>query len=733
MTNPPAPYPESQDDGLNLTFALDQIRDTFDENSEPRDMFVAILDLLSRHFGAEAGAIVLLEDGHDEPDTIVNSNVSQGEAIDLCRAAMRAAEPMLIDNPYWAYTMGNEITLRGQPLGAMILMRQSAPFSEHDLRMMAVAEKQVDSAIIQARTVWKLIQRTRELEAIYHVDKMRDDTGDDENALLEKFSGYMLALFDADFASISLSGTDGSPVNLAVNSRGLSEEQIADLFAQANRQPGYQALATPTGTTGAVFMAAPIVAHGRRLGSLVIGREALFTRADFRLVEAICSQLDTAIGHLRQASGAHEKVASRSAIEDAPFTSSIRYVDDVLHVDRVRLDTLSSETGTPAYIYSLRQIRDNYTAIRQAFPAAHVHFSAKCNNNPAVLGQLVADGAGIDAVSAGEIHLARRAGAKSEDVVFAGVGKTVGELYYAVSRGVGWFNIENESEAATINVIAGEHGSRPRIAIRFNPSVQANTIRHIATGHSYAKFGMTEQAARALLERRDAFPNVRFEGIHIHIGSQLGDTGATAQAVEQVLKLAADYPFIRTLDIGGGFPVAYSAGQALPAPRDFADAILPLTRNFNLILEPGRHIAANAGLLLTRVLYIKEQGGRRIVILDAGMTDLIRPMLYQAHHAIVPVTRRDGPLSPVTIVGPVCESTDQFAEHVLLPPVEVGDLMAILTAGAYGSVMSSNYNARLRPPEVVIEPDGEKWRIVRRRENWDDLVRTDLRDDTYRL
>ncbi|MBW4436159.1 MAG: diaminopimelate decarboxylase [Pleurocapsa minor GSE-CHR-MK-17-07R] len=735
MTNPPAPYPDAQDDGLKLTFALDQIRDTFDERSEPREMFVAILDLLRTHFAAEAGAIVLLEEGMDEPDTIINNGISQGEALDLCRAAMRATEPGIIDNPYWAYTMGNEITLRGQPLGAMILVRQSEPFTTHDLHMLSVAEKQVDSAIIQARTAWKLIHRTRELEAIYHVDRLRDETGSNERSLLEKFAAYVGTLFSADFVGISLTDADGAPGEFVINGRGLPDDSIARLFEQAHGHASFSGLATPTGVTEAVFISAPLITHGIRLGSVVLGRESLFTRSDYRLMDALCSQLDTAIVHMRQlqAQPVDAPATDLSSVDDAPFTQSIRYVSDALHVDDVRLDLLANEVGTPAYVYSLKAIRDNFQALRAAFPDSRIHFSAKCNNNPAILRQLIEDGAGIDAVSAGEIHLARRAGAHSEDVVFAGVGKTVGELYYAVSRGVGWFNIENESEAATINVIAGEHGSRPRIAIRFNPEVQANTHKHIATGHTYAKFGMTEQAARGLLDKKESYPNLRFEGIHIHIGSQLGDTSATTQAVQQALRLAHDYPFIRTLDIGGGFPVAYRASQSLPAPADFAAQILPLVRDYTLIVEPGRYIAANAGVLLARVLYIKHQGGRQIVILDAGMTELIRPMLYQAHHAIVPVTRRDGPLSPVTIVGPVCESTDQFAEDVLLPPVQVGDLMAILTTGAYGSVMASNYNARLRPPEIAIDPDGTKWRVTRRRENWDDLVRTDLRDDTYRL
>ncbi len=377
-------------------------------------------------------------------------------------------------------------------------------------------------------------------------------------------------------------------------------------------------------------------------------------------------------------------------------------------------------------MYSLKRVLENYHALHNAFPDAEIHFSVKSNNNPDILRTLIAAGAGVDTVSAGEIHLARKAGAQAEDIVFAGVGKTIGELYYAISRSIGWINIENPAEATAINAIAAEQDTIVRAALRYNPDVTANTNKRIATGHHAAKFGLTEADVRHILDSSGHYPNIRFEGLHIHIGSQLGDTTATTQALQNTLALAKAYPSISTLNLGGGFPAAYTANTPLPSPQEFAAHILPLIGDMHLILEPGRSIVANAGVLLTRVLYVKQQGDKTFVITDAGMTELIRPMLYGAYQAIVPLAPREGALKPVTIAGPVCESTDVFSEDILLPPIETGDYLAILTAGAYGAVMASNYNARLRPPEIVIDEAGKEAFISRRRETWHDLSVRDV-------
>jgi diaminopimelate decarboxylase len=263
-----------------------------------------------------------------------------------------------------------------------------------------------------------------------------------------------------------------------------------------------------------------------------------------------------------------------------------------------------------------------------------------------------------------------------------------------------------------------------RVALRYNPEVAANTHPHIATGHSAAKFGLNADDLRDLLARRAALPNLRIEGLHLHIGSQLRDTAATAEAVQHALTLIEDAPFIHTLNLGGGFPVAYEGGETLPMPADFAAAVLPLLRErgLKLLLEPGRSLVADAGVLLTQVLYIKDQGEQRFVLVDAGMTELIRPMLYEAEHAIVPVTEAEA-TQTVIVAGPVCESTDVLGRAVSVPNVQPGDLLAVLTVGAYGMVMASNYNARPRPPEILIEDDGQSWREVRRRDHIDDLLR----------
>ena len=235
---------------------------------------------------------------------------------------------------------------------------------------------------------------------------------------------------------------------------------------------------------------------------------------------------------------------------------------------------------------------------------------------------------------------------------------------------------------------------------------------------------MQRDAVRALLENRHEMPSLQFEGIHIHIGSQLHDTNATVEALRMTRELIAPYPFIRTIDIGGGLPSRYQGGESLPTPAEFAAALQPLLEGYDVILEPGRSVIADAGLLVARVLYVKQQGGQTFLITDTGMTELIRPALYNAHHEIVPLIQPppNAGMITATVVGPICETTDVLARNVVLPPVQPGDLLAILSAGAYGMVMASCYNSRPRPPEIVVEEDGERWHVSRRRESWQDLV-----------
>lgn len=406
------------------------------------------------------------------------------------------------------------------------------------------------------------------------------------------------------------------------------------------------------------------------------------------------------------------------------LNESIRFQDELLYADAVELGALARRFGTPLYVYSLRRIVANYRAIAQAFEplGAEIHFSAKSNGNLAVLEALVKEGAGIDAVSAGEAYRALRAGCEPQKIVFAGVGKTVAELQWAVEQRIGWFNVENELELDYLNAIAHKAGTRIRVALRLNPDVTANTHPYIATGHGAAKFGLTAEVVDAILTRRATYPNVDIAGLHVHVGSQLGDTQATVKAVDIAVAIARQHAEITTLNVGGGLPVAYDADSQLPSPREFMEVLAQRAQGFNILLEPGRSISADAGVLLTSVLYVKQHGGQRILIVDGSMTELLRPALYGAKHAIVPVAARGDAVGPAQIVGPVCESSDVLGRDVPLPTLEPGDLLAVLDTGAYGMVMASNYNARVRPAEIVIEADGSTVRVARRRETWDDLL-----------
>lgn len=406
------------------------------------------------------------------------------------------------------------------------------------------------------------------------------------------------------------------------------------------------------------------------------------------------------------------------------LNDSIHYQNQALHVDNVPVAEITKAVGTPVYIYSLRRALNNYERIRQAYAHLehHIHYSAKANATLAVLRALIQAGAGIDCVSAGEIYKALQAGAKGENIVFAGVGKSPEEIQFALEKGVGWFNVENVAELGLINQFAANLGrSDVQVALRLNPEVTANTHRYIATGHGGAKFGLTMETIAQLLAQQSHYPQLKFSGVHVHVGSQLGDTHATVTGIEKALELLTPYENMRTLNIGGGMPAHYD-DKPLPSFADFAQAVTPLVKGYTILLEPGRSIIADAGILVARVLYNKSQAGQKLLIVDASMTELIRPALYEAKHQVIPVAEGQNNQNQ-QIVGPVCETSDVLANDVNLPDLATGDLLAILTAGAYGSVMASNYNARPRPAEVVVNPDGESWQIARQRETWEDLIR----------
>jgi diaminopimelate decarboxylase len=410
------------------------------------------------------------------------------------------------------------------------------------------------------------------------------------------------------------------------------------------------------------------------------------------------------------------------------LNNSIHYVDGQLAVDQVFVSEITQEVGTPVYIYSLKRALENYQALKQAFAVvdAEIHYSAKANANLRVLSALIQAGAGIDAVSAGEIHRAIEAGAEPADIVFAGVGKHPDEIRYAVEQGVGWFNVENVGELAQIQAMATAlRGDKVRVALRLNPEVTANTHPYIATGHGGAKFGLTAEVIRDVLANQDDYPNVHIAGLHLHIGSQLGDTQATRTAIEKARDLIQPYPNIQTLNIGGGFPAAYEIGEQVPDFAEFAHQISDLIEGYHVILEPGRSIIGDAGILVSTILYTKQQAGQMLYITDASMTDLIRPALYQAKHTIVAVQQGEVSAMRKQIVGPVCESADVLGRDVPLADMQADEQVALLTAGAYGMVMASNYNARLRPAEVVVHEDGKTWSLARRRETWDDLLQAE--------
>jgi len=413
------------------------------------------------------------------------------------------------------------------------------------------------------------------------------------------------------------------------------------------------------------------------------------------------------------------------------LNDTFHYRDGQLYADDVSVLAIAQQVGTPVYIYSLKQALGNLHRIRDAYTRAglnvHLHYSMKANANLMLLRAFVQAGAGLDAVSGGEIYRATAAGAAPQNIVFAGVGKSPEEIYNAVERGIGWFNVENVAELQFIQQAAEalDH-EHVQVALRLNPEVSASTHRHIATGHGGAKFGLTADVIRDVLAHQYKYPRLTFAGLHIHIGSQLGETTATREAVVKALDLIAPYKDIRTLNIGGGMPATYQTGQVLPSFEDFANELAPLLKDYIVLLEPGRAIIADAGILVGRMLYVKEQAGQTYYISDTSMTELIRPALYEAVHEVVPLQQSDKPTKIIQLAGPVCETTDMLAHDIALPEMNTHDYLALLTAGAYGMVMASNYNARPRPPEVVIAENGQSWMVARPRETWDDLIRSEV-------
>jgi len=397
--------------------------------------------------------------------------------------------------------------------------------------------------------------------------------------------------------------------------------------------------------------------------------------------------------------------------------------------DGVPLDAIAAAEGTPLYVYSAATIASRYRAIDEAF-AGHphsIHYALKANSTLAIARLLRGLGSNADANSGGEIEVARRAGFAPSQIVFTGVGKTRAELGHAIDLGVRSINVESEGEIERIEALSRERKVRTKIAVRVNPDVDARTHPHISTGLKTNKFGIPLDQVRALCARTRGRPNVEIVGLHAHVGSQITNMEPLAHAAAALVtlarELAVDGTTIEHLDIGGGLGVSYD-GSPVPEAADYARAVLPVLREsaVAIVLEPGRQIIAPAGVLLTRVVDIKDQpgGDRLFVVMDAGMTELIRPMLYNAFHRIEPVVHTDAPMTDVDIVGPLCESSDTLGRNRTVPRPSVGDLYAVLDTGAYGSVMASNYNRRMLPAEVLVERGAP--RLIRRRQTLDDVL-----------
>lgn len=396
----------------------------------------------------------------------------------------------------------------------------------------------------------------------------------------------------------------------------------------------------------------------------------------------------------------------------------------------VDLAQIADAAGGPVYVYDLAAAALNLRAFQDAFQgqATRICYAMKANDSVAVLKTLVDAGAGVDVVSGGELALALAAGAPADRIVFSGVGKTDKELAQAVDAGVMQLNVETEAEIERLSAIAAAKGRVQPFAIRVNPDVEAGTLDQISTGRAQDKFGVAFDAAQALYERARNLPGVEPVGVAMHIGSQIGDVAflekACGRLVEMWRRLQADGHKLKRFDIGGGLGIRYR-DETPPDIDAYAQVVKRAVRDLDceVLLEPGRRIVGPVGVMLSTVIGVKETADRRFVILDAAMNDLIRPALYSAWHEVVPLSQpaEGADWRPADIVGPVCESTDKFAEARTLPPLQAGDRVAFLCAGAYGAVLSSEYNGRPRAPEAVVQ-DGQ-WSFSRPPRAHDDLIR----------
>ena len=405
-----------------------------------------------------------------------------------------------------------------------------------------------------------------------------------------------------------------------------------------------------------------------------------------------------------------------------------QYRGDSLFCEEVPISDIAADVGTPFYLYSRRTLENHFRAFDSAFAKTEhlICFSAKANSNLAVLRIFSRLGGGIDVVSGGEIYRAVQAGVKPEKIVYSGVGKRPDEIEYALKQPILMFNIESSQELLAIDQIAGRLGAKAPVSLRVNPDVDPKTHPYISTGLKKNKFGINIQKSLDDYILASTLQNTEVIGVSCHIGSQLTEVGPFVEAVQRIKELVAKLRSagirIRYVDLGGGLGITYNQEEP-PHPREYAEALMKELPGLDctLILEPGRVIVGNAGILVTRVLYTKEGGEKNFVIVDAAMNDLIRPSLYGSYQRIQPVHRKDRIETTVDVVGPICESGDFLAKDRKIPKVEPGELLAVMSAGAYGFTMSSNYNSRPRVAEVMA--DKNRFGVVRKREEYEDLIR----------
>jgi diaminopimelate decarboxylase len=409
-----------------------------------------------------------------------------------------------------------------------------------------------------------------------------------------------------------------------------------------------------------------------------------------------------------------------------------------LQCERVPLSLIAREVGTPAYVYSAGAIRDQYAQLRDAMKTidARLHYSVKANSSIAILSLLRGLGAGLDIVSGGELYRALQAGYRGRDIVFSGVGKTEREMEEALRAEVLLVNVESEQELHVLDAVSKRLGVKAAVALRVNPEVLVDTPHpYTRTGEKGMKFGIPFDEALSVAEVAATLPNIELLGLDMHVGSQISQFAPYEVGLQRLLHLRREIERetkarLEWLDIGGGLAVTYDAERSVDV-RHFGEVISALVAGSGLriILEPGRFLVGNAGVLLTRVLYRKRSGGKEFIITDAGMTDLLRPSHYNAFHRIDAV-KPTGRTTVADVVGPICESGDFLALDRQIDDAQPGDLLAVQSTGAYGFVMSSNYNSRPRPPEVLV--DGDRFAVITRRESYDDLTRNEIETPDWR-